>query len=151
MFPILLVSGTIYWLFSQEASTTASGKADFEMSSAAIIAEFEKSDSLATKKFVGKNVLFGGVVAEVAGDSAKLLKLNTGVEGFTANCAFDKSQFASVAKINAGDSVVVQCSCSGMTKPEGEMDMLSESSLDLARCAVQKVVPIKNSGMEVEK
>lgn len=136
VFPIALVAGSTYWLLSKEASTVSSGKADFESSAASIIREFESNDSLAAAKYVGKTIKFGGVVQEIAGDSAKLVKIQSGVEDVTVNCGFDKSQFAAIGNVQAGDSLIVQCSCSGYTSPEGEMDLLSERSLDMARCAL---------------
>lgn len=134
LLPVGLVVSSVMVMFSQKATTVTEGKADFEISSSALIAEFEANAAVAKAKYVGKSVKFAGRVAEVAGDSSVLLKLATGVEEFTANCGFDKSVFSEVSMIKTGDSVSLQCSCSGVTKPEGEMDLLSEKSLDMVRC-----------------
>lgn len=141
IFPVVLVAGTVFVLFTEKASTSSKGDVDFEISASALIQELQKNDSATLSKYIGKVVKFGGVVASVEGDSARLLKLNTGYEEFTANCSFEPSEFNTVRAIGEGDSIIVQCSCSGLTVPESEDDLLSEKSLDVARCAL-----IKKSG-----
>lgn len=136
LFPILLVGGSVFALLSESAETSTSGKPDFVLSSEKLIQEFQENDSLASAKYIGKKIQFSGRINEVAGDSAVLLKLNTGVEDVLANCGFDKSQFSEVKNLKPGDSVSVLCSCSGFTSPEGEMDLLSEQSMEFARCSL---------------
>jgi len=141
LFPVVLVAGTVFVLFTEKASTSSTGEADYEISAVALIQELQKNDSATLGKYIGKVVKFGGVVASVEGDSARLLKLNTGFEEFTANCSFEPSELNAIRAIGEGDSILVQCSCSGLTVPESEDDLLSEKSLDMARCAL-----IKKSG-----
>jgi hypothetical protein len=143
LFPVGLISASVYTMFSQKASTVTEGKADFEISADKLIGEFEKDTKAASEKYIGKSVLFHGRVTEVAGDSSVLLKLASNQEGFTTNCGFDKSVYHEVKTVQSGDSVAVQCSCTGITKPEGEMDLLSESSLDMVRCKLLQIIKTK--------
>lgn len=143
LLPVGLVSGSVIMMFSQSASTVTEGQADFELTPVQIISEFEANDAAATLKFVGKSVKFAGIVTEVTGDSSVLLKLATGNSDYTANCGFDRSVYETVKSIKSGDSVQLQCSCSGITKPEGEMDLLSEKSLDMVRCKLLAMKPVK--------
>lgn len=136
LLPLGLVAFSVFTMFSQTASTSIQGEADFQMPVPQIIAEFEQSADSAALKYVGKSFAFGGLVSEVAGDSAVLLKLASGVDEYTVNCGFDKSEYAAAGKVVVGDSVSLKCSCSGLTLPEDEMSLLSEKSLDMVRCSL---------------
>jgi hypothetical protein len=134
-----------------KSDTISTGKADFETSPFSILKEFEKNDSLANKKYLGKSIKIGSHVVEVSGDSAILLKLDGGIEGATINCGFDKSQKDKLGGIVAGDSVIVQCSCGGYTKPESADDLLSEKYLELNICNLLLHVPVKPKiGTDIE-
>lgn len=141
--PIAVSAFSVMMMFGKKANTTTEGEADFNTTSLEIIREFEMSDSIARNKYIGKSVKFGGMITEVSGDSAVLLKLATGNEDYTANCGFDKSVYESVKNVKTGDSVIIQCSCSGITSPEGEMDLLSEKSLDMIRCKLLEIKTAK--------
>lgn len=151
IFPVMLIAGTVYMLFSQQADTVTSGKADFEIQPAALIAEFEKNDSIARAKYVGKSVKFSSHVLEISGDSAMVVKLDGATEGYTVNCGFDKSQKEKIAALVVGDSMVVQCSCSGLVKPDDEMSLLSDKSLEMTRCnLLQHIVLKPRVGTDIE-
>lgn len=143
IFPVGLVAWAVFNMFSLKAATTTEGETDFKMPVPKIIEAFEASADSAAVRFVGKTFEFGGTVTEVAGDSAVLLKLASGVDEFTVNCGFDKSQYEKVRFIAAGDSVEVKCSCSGITAPDDEMSLLSEKSLDMVRCSLQNLTKAK--------
>jgi hypothetical protein len=151
LFPIALITGSAYYVLTKEATRVTTGDPDFTMRPALIIAEFEKNDSLARAKYIGKSVLFSAHVLEVGGDSAMLFKLESGVAGYTVNCGFDKSLKDTVSAILVDDSITVQCSCSGLVKPDGEMSLLSDKSLEMTRCNLIRHIPHKVSvGTDVE-
>jgi hypothetical protein len=134
--PLVVGGLTARATYYHEAVTVSSGPADFSVSASKLIAEFEKSDSLASGKYVGKVIRFGGIVNEVLIDTNVLLKLNARKDEFVVNCNFDKIVKDKVSGILVGDSVELQCSCSGVNKPDEEMSMLSESSLLMTRCSL---------------
>jgi tRNA_anti-like len=151
IFPVMLIAGTIYMLFSQTADTVSSGKADFELAPSAIIAEFQKNDSLAKNKYGNKIIRFSSHILEISGDSSILMKLDGGMEGVTINCGFDKSQKEKVSDIIVGDSIQLQCSCSGFVKPTDESSLLSEVYVEMTRCNLLKHVVIKpRVGTDIE-
>ncbi|MBL7811104.1 MAG: hypothetical protein JNL57_02680 [Bacteroidetes bacterium] len=134
LLPLGLVAGTVFFLFSQTASTVTEGKADFEARPAVLIAEFQKDSAAAYKKYLGKSIKFSGSVAEISGDSSVVVKLNAGIDEFVVNCGFDKSQKEKLSGVVIGDSIQLQCECSGITVPSEDMGMLTEKSLEMSRC-----------------
>ncbi len=155
LYLILLIGifGIVYgaWLYFKPADTETTGVADFSMAPGDIIADFEKDKTAANAKYIGKSVRFGGIVASIEGDSNILIKLQSGIEGYTVNCGFNKKLKDKLNGIVVGDSIQVQCSCSGFSTPDAELSLLSEKSLDMTRCSLlnwKKTVP--NLGTDVE-
>lgn len=140
-----------FYVYNQRAATEVSGPADYEMTPAALIAEFEKNPTASNDKYIGRSILFSGKVVEIAGDSVILVKLDAGAEGYTVNCGFDKHLSEKLTGVVAGDEIKAQCSCSGITKPDDEMSLLSEKSLDMTRCSLIKWTPAKPGiGTDIE-
>lgn len=149
--PVVAAGWSVYRLYSEEAGTVTIGEADFTLKPAALIGEFEKDAEKANATYIGKSVRFSSSVIELAGDSTILVKLNSWKGEYTVNCNFDKAQKEKLASVLPGDSLEVQCSCSGLTKPSEEMSLLSESSLDMTRCNLLKWYQNKpNIGTDVE-
>ena len=135
---IIGIFGILYgaWLYFKPAETESTGDADFTLAPRDIIAEFEKNAAAANKKYVGKTVRLGGIVGSIEGDSNILIKLQAGIEGYTVNCGFNKKLKDKLNGIVVGDSIQVQCSCSGLSSPDAELSLLSEKSLDMTRCSL---------------
>ncbi len=151
IFPIILVAGSVFFLFSQTTEAVVSGRPDFEVTAGKILAEFEKNDSVANLKYLNKKIKLASHVVEITGDSSILLKLAGGIEGVTINCGFDKSQKDKIAAIIEGDSVVVLCSCGGFTKPKDAGSLLSEKYLELNSCNLLQQITLKPSiGTDIE-
>lgn len=149
--PLVAAGWSVYRLYNEEADTVTVGEADFNMKPSALISEFEKDAEKANATYIGKSVRFSASVIEMAGDSSILIKMNSWKGEYTVNCNFDKTQKEKLASVLPGDSLDVQCSCSGLTKPSDEMSLLSESSLDMTRCNLLKWYQNKpNIGTDVE-
>ena len=138
-------------LYGQETAVESLGKPDFNMQPSALISAFEADLAKANQQYIGKRIRFSGSVVEKGGDSSILLKLNGWKEGFAVNCEFDLRLKEKLSEVLEGDSIEVQCSCSGLNSPEEGMSLLSESSLDMARCALISNFKNKpNLGTDVE-
>lgn len=136
---LLLLGGVAVgiYLWTKPASVESTGKADFEMSTSALIAEFEKNEAAASQKYVQKIIAFDGRVTEVSNDTGGVnMILASETEGFSVNCGFDRSLTEKVKGVTQGDTVRLQCSCSGISKPEEGLDLLSEKQLLMARCSL---------------
>lgn len=151
LLPFLIGGASAWKLYNQEAETASAGEPDYKMSPAQLIAEFEKNDTAANAKYIGKSVRFAGTVTEISGDSGIMVKMSARKGEYTVNCNFDRAMKEKLTSVLAGDSLEVQCSCSGVTVPDEEMSMLSESSLDMTRCNLIKWHQHKpNIGTDVE-
>lgn len=132
--PLLISAATARAAYYHEAETVTKGPADYSLKMPDMISEFEKSDSLASLKYVGKSIRFSGLVTEILLDTNVVIKLDARKSEYSVNCNFDKAVKDKVSGILAGDSLELQCSCSGINKPDEELSMLSESSLIMTRC-----------------
>ena len=149
--PVLVVFYSIFSLYNQETSVTSVGAPDFSIQPIALMDLFEKDAAAANQKYIGKTIRFSGSVAEIAGDSSILLTLNSWKEGYTVNCDFDLALKEKLSAVLHGDSVLLQCSCSGLSAPEEGMSLLSETSLEMTRCAlVENYKNNPNLGTDVE-
>ncbi len=149
--PALIVFYGVFSLYNQETATSSVGEPDFTIQPAVLMDAFEKDAAGANQKYVGKIIRFSGSVTEIAGDSSILLTLNAWKEGYSVNCDFDITLKEKLSAVLQGDSVLLQCSCSGLSEPEEGMSLLSESSLEMTRCAlIENFKNTPNLGMDVE-
>lgn len=149
--PVLVVFYGVFSLYNQETSLASVGKPEFTLQPAVLMDIFEKDAATANKKYIGKVVRFSGSVAEIGGDSSILISLNAWKEGYSVNCNFDIALKEKLSAVLQGDSILLQCSCSGLSAPEEGMSLLSESSLEMTRCALLDVYKnTPNLGTDVE-
>ncbi len=149
--PVLLVCYAVISLYNQETLTSSVGEPDFKIQPAALMDAFEKDASASNQKYIGKVIRFSGSVSEISGDSSILLSLNAWKEGYSVNCDFDIALKEKLSAVLQGDSILLQCSCSGLSAPEEGMSLLSESSLEMTRCAlIENFKNTPNLGTDVE-
>ncbi|MFN5217934.1 MAG: OB-fold protein [Sphingomonadales bacterium] len=149
--PVLLVLYGVFSLYNQETSTSSVGEPDFTIQPSVLMDAFEKDAAGANQKYIGKVVRFSGSVAEIGGDSSILITLNAWKEGYAVNCNFDLALKEKLSAVLEGDSLLIQCSCSGLSAPEEGMSLLSETSLEMTRCAlVENYKNSPNLGTDVE-
>lgn len=149
--PMLIAGYGIFSLYNQETSLSSVGEPDFVLHPSDLMDAFEKDAVVANQKYIGKVIRFSGSVAEIAGESSILLTLNAWKEGYSVNCNFDIALKEKLSAVLQGDSVLLQCSCSGLSAPEEEMSLLSETSLEMTRCAlIENYKNAPNLGTDVE-
>jgi hypothetical protein len=151
VFPALFMVYSVNSLFQQETDISSVGAPDFVLQPVGLMNEFEKNAAGANQKFIGKVIRFSGSVVEIAGDSSILMTLNAWKEGYTVNCDFDLTLKEKLSAVLQGDSVLLQCSCSGLSAPEEGMSLLSETSLEMTRCSlIENYKNNPNLGTDVE-
>lgn len=149
--PVLVVCYAVLSLYSQETATSSVGEPDYTIQPAVLMDAFEKDAEGTNQKYIGKVIRFSGSVAEIAGDSSILFSLNAWKEGYSVNCDFDIALKEKLSAVLQGDSILLQCSCSGLNAPEEGMSLLSESSLEMTRCAlIENFKNTPNLGTDVE-
>lgn len=149
--PFLVAAYGVFSLFNQETALSSVGEPDFTIQPAPLMDIFEKEAADANQKYIGKVIRFSGSVAEISGDSSIFITLNTWKEGYAVNCDFDLELKDKLSAVLQGDSLLLQCSCSGLSAPEEGMSLLSGASLEMTRCAL--ITNFKNNpnlGTDVE-
>lgn len=134
--PVGIAAFSVFKLYTQKAEVSSAGKADFTLTPAQLFAEFTKDEKAANAKYISKTIRFAGSINEIVSDSVTQFKLNAWKVGYTINCNFDASLKDSVSAAKQGDSVLLQCSCGGLTKPDADMELLSETALQMSRCSL---------------
>ncbi|MFM7766050.1 MAG: OB-fold protein [Sphingomonadales bacterium] len=149
--PMFIAGFGIYSLYNQETSSSSVGEPDYTLQPSSLMDAFEKDAATANQQYIGKVIRFSGSVAEIGGDSSILLTLNAWKEGYGVNCDFDIALKEKLSAVLQGDSVLLQCSCSGLSAPEEGMSLLSETSLEMTRCAlIENFKNSPNLGTDVE-
>ena len=149
--PILIAAYGIFSLYNQETALSSVGDPDFTIQPAPLMDVFEKDAASANQQYIGKVIRFSGSVSEIGGDSSILVSLNAWKEGYTINCDFDMELKDKLSAVLQGDSLLLQCSCSGLNTPEEGMSLLSGATLEMTRCAL--ITNFKNNpnlGTDVE-
>jgi|GEM_PF-1465586 len=149
--PMFIAGFGIFSLYNQETSSSSVGEPDYTLQPSSLMVAFEKDAATANQQYIGKVIRFSGSVAEIGGDSSILLTLNAWKEGYSINCDFDIELKEKLSAVLQGDSVLLQCSCSGLSAPEEGMSLLSETSLEMTRCAlIENFKNSPNLGTDVE-
>jgi hypothetical protein len=151
MVPVLVTGYGVYALYNQETAASSVGEPDFTVQPSELINAFEKNAATANEKYIGKVIRFSGSVADIGGDSSILITLNAWKEGCSVNCNFELELKEKLSAVLQGDSVMLQCSCSGLNAPEEGMSLLSETTLEMTRCAlIENYKNTPNLGTDVE-
>lgn len=149
--PVLIAGYGIFSLYNQKTASSSVGEPDYILKPSGLMEAFEKDAAAANQKYIGKVIRFSGSVAEIGGDSSILLTLNAWKEGYSINCDFDIALKDKLSAVLQGDSVLLQCSCSGLSAPEEGMSLLSETFLEMTRCAlIENYKNTPNLGTDVE-
>lgn len=139
---ILMVGVAVgFYLWNKPPENQSTGTPDFEEDLTPWVEQLN-ADTAATQNFsnfVGKSVKFTGEVSDVLGDDRLTLQIKTGVEGFSLNANFHPDFQSAVDAVVAGDKVVLQCICDGLTVPASSDDLFSEKKIDMSRCALLKL------------
>jgi len=132
-----------YREYTRTHKDLAGVKADLAVESGILISEFEKNDSAANKKYLGKILDISGVVKEIDTAAGGIYTIVLGHPGSKSSvrCQLDSIHASDAAKLSSGSSVLMRGACTGFEKNELLGENLG-SDVHLNRCVV---VSIKNN------
>ena len=131
----ILGAGAVWYIFNEKFTDTSEVKADFTVNALDLIHEFEKSDSLANKKYSEKIIIVNGMVSEVeAADTTVNIKMADSSSGSYVIFAFQQQHLAEAKNIKAGEQVSIKGSCSGGAYSQ----ILETEFITFKRCALNK-------------
>lgn len=140
MLPVLFVG---VWLGLKEYNRTnidlTKVKADVEISANELIKEYEASDTMADKKYLGKIIELNGYVKNVENDESGNYTIVLGESNSLSSvrCSMDTTYKDEAAKIVQGSSVLIRGACTGFKKNELLGENLG-SDVELNRCVLIK-------------
>lgn len=112
---ILTGAAVGFYLFNKPHQSVSSATPDFKFVSAAIIGEFEKDETTANKKYLGKVVEVSGIIAEKTKDEQG--KINVTIQGADIagiGCVFEAAAQESASKLKEGEEVKIKGICTGI-------------------------------------
>lgn len=132
---LLAGAGTILLIFTEKFTDTSKRQAAFTVNAMDFIAEFQKNDSLANKKYAEKIITVNGRVFETeAADTTINIKMVDTLTDAYIIFAFQQQHLTEAKQLKEGDSVSIKGSCSGGTYSE----ILETEFVTFKRCAVNK-------------
>lgn len=133
---LLLAGGAAVWyIFNEKFTDTSERKAAFTVNAIDLIREFQKSDSLANKKYAEKIITVNGRISELeAADTTINVKMIDTLTDAYIIFAFQQQHLKEAKQLKEGDSVSIKGSCSGGTYSE----ILETEFITFKRCAVNK-------------
>lgn len=136
---ILVVAVTLFavawYIFNDKYADTAERKAAYAVNAMDFIKEFEKSDSLANRKYTEQIITVNGTVSEVQQvDTTANIKFINTTSGSYIIFAFQQQHLAEAKQLKEGDKVSIKGSCSGGTYSE----ILGTEYISFKRCAINK-------------
>jgi len=136
IFVLMLAGAGIAWyIFTEKFSDTSERKAAYTVNAMDFIKEFEKSDSLANKKYTEKIIVVNGIVSEIeAADTTANIKFIDTTSGSYIIFAFQQQHLAEAKQLKEGEQVSIKGSCSGGTYSE----ILGTEFISFKRCALNK-------------
>jgi hypothetical protein len=121
LFLLIVVGGWFaYKEYSRTNSDLANVKADLKVTAGVLIRDYEKEDSLANEKYLGKVLEVTGTVKEVTKDESGFYTIALGEQGnpSSVRCSMDSSHRADAANVSAGSSATIRGACTGFNKDE---------------------------------
>ena len=112
----LLIAGAvvIYFIFTEKFTDTSKKDAAFTVNAMDFLREFQKSDSLANKKYAEQIITVRGRVTETeAADTTINIKMIDTATAAYIIFAFQQQHLAEAKTIREGDIVAIKGSCSG--------------------------------------
>ena len=133
---LLLAGGVAVWyIFNEKFTDTSERKAAFTVNAIDLIQEFQKSDSMANKKYAEKIITVNGRISELeAADTTINVKMIDTLTDAYIIFAFQQQHLKEAKQLKEGDSVSIKGSCSGGTYSE----ILETEFITFKRCAVNK-------------
>jgi uncharacterized membrane protein len=135
---ILLIAGAagVWYIFNIKFDDTTQSKADYTLNAMDLIKEFQKSDSVANKKYSEQIITVNGRISEL--ETADTATVNVKMVDTLTNAyiifTFQQQHLAEAKMLKEGDSVSIKGSCSGGKYSS----ILDTESITFKRCAINK-------------
>lgn len=124
----------IYREWNRTNTDIATASAAYTLTADDLIKEFEKNDSAASKKFVGKVILVSGSLKNISSDERGYFTLSLGDNSSMSSvrCSIDSMFTNDARSLKAGTLVKVKGNCTGFNADE-----LLGSDVILNRCLIE--------------
>jgi len=131
---ILLVAiaaaGYGFYMYNKKPADVRTLTANYELTAAALLADFNKDETAANTKYLDKVIAVSGKVTEIKLEPATgqaTVTLDSGDPMAAITCSFYNNETASVKNLKQGDAVVIKGKCTGKL-----MDVV------LNKCSIEK-------------
>ncbi len=131
---ILLVAiaaaGYGFYMYNKKPADVRTLTANYELTAAALLADFNKDETEANTKYLDKVIAVSGKVTEIKLEPATgqaTVTLDSGDPMAAITCSFYNNETASVKNLKQGDAVVIKGKCTGKL-----MDVV------LNKCSIEK-------------
>ncbi len=131
---ILLVAITAagygFYLYNKKPADVRTLTPNYELTAAALLADFNKDENAANTKYLDKIIAVSGKVTEIKLEPATgqaTVILDSGDPMAAITCSFYNDETASVKNLKQGDAVVIKGKCTGKL-----MDVV------LNKCSIEK-------------
>jgi tRNA_anti-like len=116
-FTLISMAGAGYgfYLYKKKPADIRKEAARFEISAAALVADFNADETIANQKYTDKVIAVKGKVAEVKIDSAgqATVFLDSGDPLAAVTCSFYREEAAAAGKLRQGTDIVIKGKCTG--------------------------------------
>lgn len=134
---VLLVigAGAVWYIFNIKFDDTSKSKSAYTVNAMDLLQEFQKSDSLANKKYREQIITVNGRISALeAADTTINVKIIDTLTDAYIIFAFQEQHLNEAKMLKEGDSVSIKGSCSGGTYSQ----ILETEYVTFKRCAVNK-------------
>jgi RecG-like helicase len=112
----LVGAGYGYYMYNKKPADVRTITANFELTAAALVADYNKDEAAANLKYLDKVIDVKGKITEIKLDSASgqsTVILDSGDPMAAVTCSFYNEEAASVKTLTQGAEVVIKGKCTG--------------------------------------
>lgn len=111
-----VAAGYGFYMYNKKPADVRTIKANFELTAAALVADYNKDETAANLKYLDKVIDVKGTITEVKVDIATgqaTVILDSGDPMAAVTCSFYNEEAAAVKKLVQGTEVVIKGNCTG--------------------------------------
>lgn len=111
-----VAAGYGFYLYHKKPADVRTLPADYELAAADLMADFNKDESAANKKYLDKVIAVKGTIAEIKLEPATgqaTVTLDTGDPMAAITCSFYTDEAAALKKISKGTTITIKGKCTG--------------------------------------
>ena len=112
---IALCAGYAYYLYQKPHTGIANEKPVFQLSSVALVGDYDKDEAAANTKYLGKVLEVTGVISEkIKDEKGKYIITLQAADLSGVGCVFDPTQLEDTKKLSEGEEVTIKGICTGV-------------------------------------